>query len=39
VHLVPINALNDLNPEREQALPDAEADALAERIRAALAKD
>jgi histidine triad (HIT) family protein len=38
VHLVPINALNDLNPEREQALPDAEADALAERIRAALAK-
>jgi histidine triad (HIT) family protein len=38
VHLVPINALNDLNPEREQALPDAEADALAARIREALAK-
>jgi len=37
VHLVPINALNDLNPEREQALPDAQADALAEHIRKALA--
>lgn len=38
VHLVPINALNDLNPEREQAIPDAEAEALAARIRAELAK-
>jgi histidine triad (HIT) family protein len=38
VHLVPINALNDLNPEREQALPDAQAEALAARIRAELAK-
>jgi histidine triad (HIT) family protein len=38
VHLVPINALNDLNPEREQSIPDAEAEALAGRIRAELAK-
>jgi histidine triad (HIT) family protein len=38
VHLVPIDALNDLNPEREQALADAEADSLAARIRAELAK-
>ena len=36
VHLVPINALNDLNPEREQAIPDAEAGRLAAAIRAAL---
>jgi len=38
VHLVPINAINELNPEQEAALPDAEADALAARIRAALAR-
>lgn len=36
VHLVPINALNDLNPAREQALPDAEADRLAALLRADL---
>jgi histidine triad (HIT) family protein len=37
VHLVPINALNDLNPERAETLPDREADALAEALRRALA--
>ena len=36
VHLVPINALNDLNPAREQALPEERADALAAALRAAL---
>jgi len=36
VHLVPINALNDLNPAREQAIPDERADALAAALRAAL---
>jgi histidine triad (HIT) family protein len=36
VHLVPINALNDLNPSREQAIADARADALATALRAAL---
>jgi histidine triad (HIT) family protein len=36
VHLVPINALNDLNPAREQTLPDERADALAVALRAAL---
>jgi len=33
VHLVPINALNDLNPAREQALADAQAEALAAALR------
>jgi histidine triad (HIT) family protein len=37
VHLVPINALNDLNPAREQAIADERADALAAAVRAALA--
>jgi histidine triad (HIT) family protein len=37
VHLVPINALNDLNPEREQPIAEAAADRLAAAIRAALA--
>jgi len=32
----PINALNDLNPSREQAIADARADALATALRAAL---
>ena len=36
VHLVPINALNDLNPAREQAIADERADALAAALRAAL---
>lgn len=37
VHLVPVNALNDLNPDREQAIPDTEADRLAEKLRQTLA--
>ena len=36
VHLVPINALNDLNPAREQAIAEARADALAVALRAKL---
>jgi len=36
VHLVPINALNDLNPAREQAIADDRADALAAALRSAL---
>jgi histidine triad (HIT) family protein len=36
VHLVPINKLNDLNPSREQAIADADADRLAAQLRAAL---
>ena len=37
VHLVPINKLNDLNPAREQAIADADAERLAGKLRAALA--
>jgi histidine triad (HIT) family protein len=36
VHLVPINKLNDLNPAREQAIAEADADRLAAKLRAAL---
>jgi histidine triad (HIT) family protein len=36
VHLVPVNALADIDPSRERALPDAEADRLAAAMRAAL---
>ncbi|MGE5159950.1 MAG: HIT family protein [Betaproteobacteria bacterium] len=38
VHLVPINAFDDLNPARAQALDPAQADSLHARIRAALAR-
>jgi histidine triad (HIT) family protein len=37
VHLVPVNALADIDPARERQLPDAEADRIADAIRAALA--
>ena len=33
VHLVPVNALADIDPKRERALPDDEADRLAARLR------
>ena len=36
VHLVPVNALADIDPARERALPDDEADRLAAAMRAAL---
>jgi histidine triad (HIT) family protein len=36
VHLVPVNALADIDPARERALPDAEADRLAQRLREAI---
>jgi histidine triad (HIT) family protein len=36
VHLVPINALNDLNPAREQAIAPERADELAAALGAAL---
>jgi len=39
VHLVPINKLNDLNPAREQAIEDADADRLAVQLRAALSSE
>ena len=38
VHLVPINAFDDLNPARAQALDPAQADPLHARIRVALAR-
>jgi histidine triad (HIT) family protein len=38
LHLVPINALNDLSPERARALPDREADTLAAALRSAIAE-
>jgi histidine triad (HIT) family protein len=37
VHLVPLNAVDELTPERARALDSDEADALAARIRAAVA--
>ena len=36
VHLVPTNKLNDLNPNRERLIADAEADRLAASLRTAL---
>jgi len=36
VHLVPINALADIDPARERALADDEAEALAQRMREAM---
>jgi histidine triad (HIT) family protein len=35
VHLVPVNRLADIDPARERALPDAEADRIADALRAA----
>jgi histidine triad (HIT) family protein len=37
VHLVPVNTLGDIDPARERAIPDAEADRLAAALRVALA--
>ena len=38
VHLVPLNAVDELTPARARALDNDEADRLAARIRAALLK-
>jgi histidine triad (HIT) family protein len=38
VHLVPVNALADIDPARERALPDEEADRLAAAMREALSE-
>jgi histidine triad (HIT) family protein len=37
VHLVPVQALGDIAPDRERELPAAEADRLAQALRAAMA--
>jgi histidine triad (HIT) family protein len=37
VHLVPVNALGDIDPARERSLADVEADRLAQRLREAIA--
>jgi histidine triad (HIT) family protein len=37
VHLIPVNALGDIDPKRERALADAEADRLAAALRKELA--
>ena len=37
VHLVPVNALGDIDPNRERALDDAEAERLAAALRSELA--
>jgi histidine triad (HIT) family protein len=39
VHLVPVNALADIDPARERALDDAEADRLASALRDAIANE
>lgn len=37
VHLIPVNALADIDPNRERALPDDEAERLAKTMRDAMA--
>lgn len=39
VHLVPVNALGDIDPARERALADADADRLAAALKDAIAED
>ena len=38
LHLVPVNALGDIDPARERAVPDDEADRLAGELRVAFAE-